>query len=249
MPFAGSFTGNFGWGNGALSDLGFDPYFQYVSLLLHMDGENASTDFIDSSPRTKIVTPLGGAQITTSNFRFGGASGSFNNTDAYLTVPDDVDFDISSGDWTFELFCRVFPVEFDIIINKGIGFGYFPFQLRVANNRFNIRGYTNDLPIPALAYNLGVSTGPIVNPGTWYHVAATRRLNTFYLYVNGSLIESYTNNDIDLLYYSPSVLSIGATSNGNGLISGNMDEIRITKGIARYSGLNFNIPTSPYPDE
>jgi hypothetical protein len=249
MPFAGSFTGNFGWGTGVISDLGFDPYFQYVSLLLHMDGENGSTDFIDSSPRTKIVTPQGGASITTSNFRFGGASGFFNNTDAYLTTPDDVDFDISTGDWTFELFCRIFPVEFDILIDKAVSFGYFPFQLRVANNRFNVRGYTNELPIPSLAYNLGVSAGPIVVPGTWYHVAATRRTNTFYLYVNGALVDSITNNNFDSLYYSVSPLSIGATSNGQGRVAGNIDDLRITKGIARYSGLNFNVRTSPYPDE
>lgn len=248
MPFAGSFTGNYAWKGGvAIPPPGFDPYLANVVLLMHMDGLDGSTNFIDSSINTKTVTPLGDAQISTAYYQFGGASGAFNNINAYLTTPDNVDFVFGSSDWTIELFCRIFPVEADILLTKAVGFGYFPFQLRVNNGRFNARGYNSALPVPNLVYNLGVSAGPIITPGEWYHVAVARQGSNFFLYVNGTLVD--LASDASTLYYSPAVLSIGGTSNGSGLVAGNLDEIRITKGVCRYvNGLPFSIPTAPFPD-
>lgn len=248
MPFIGSVTGNYSFGKGSTvpvaPPLTGDPYYSYVSLLLHMNGLNGSTVFTDTSPTPKIVTPYGGAQISTADFRFGGSSGYFNNTDAYLTVPDSTALNLSIGDWTVELFANISPVEADIIINKGMGVGYFPFQIRVINSRFNARGYLSTL---GLGFNLGVGTGPIINPGIWNHIALCRQSNTFYLYVNGSLIESAVHGGS--LYNSPASLSIAGTNNGLGLMSGYIEELRITKGICRYpNGTAFSPPNKQFFD-
>lgn len=247
MPINSSIAGNYAFGRNAVVDPTVDPYFNNVSLLLHMDGTNGSTNFIDSSPRTKIMTAFGGAQITTDQAKFGGASGYFNNTDAYLTTPNNADFNFATGDWTVELFCRIFPVQADILINKAEGFGFYPMQLRVINSKFSVKGYNNNTLIPALVYELGEDIGPTVVENQWYHVAAARQGSNFYLYVNGLLIDTSTSSAT--LYSSNSPLSVGGTSNGDGLISGYLDEVRITKGICRYpNGRQFIPPRKAFPN-
>jgi|688.fasta_scaffold554136_2 hypothetical protein len=244
MPFVASTTGNYGFGRNSVFNK--DQNFDNISLLLHMNGDEGSANFIDSSPRTKIVTSFGGAIISTSNSKFGGASGKFNNIDSYITIPNNIDFDLVSGDWTIELFCSVFPVESDILITKAAGVGFFPFQIRVVNDRFNARGFFPN-PILGLAYNLGEDSGPIINPTQWYHVALTRNSNVFYLYVDGTLIDSQIYSGV--LYDADTKISIGGTDNGLALTSGNIDEVRITKGISRYpGGISFQPPTRQFPD-
>lgn len=244
MPFVASTTGLYGFGRNAVFNQ--DPFIDYVSLLLHMNGINGSNNFIDSSPRTKIVNVLGNTIISTTSSKFGGASGYFNNINSYLTINNNIDFDLSSGDWTIELFCNLNPIESDIIISKAAGVGFFPFQFRIINNRFNTRGFKPN-PLLGLAYNLGEDSGPTVSPNIWYHLALVRQLNNFYFYVDGILIDSQIYDGT--LYSDSSVVSIGGTDNGLALTSGYIDELRITKGIARYpNGINFRTPSREFPD-
>lgn len=247
MPIS-SFVSSFGFGKRASSyppDSDYDPFFPYVVLLLHMDGLNGSTSFIDSSSVPKTVSVLGGAQISTTDFKFGGASGFFNNADAYLTVPNNASaFNFNTSDWTVELYCSLNPIESDIIINKALTFGFFPWQIRVFNGRFNARGYNSS---GALTYNLGVGKGPVLSINTWYHVAICRQGSNFYLYVDGNLIDFSTSSAT--LFGSASPISIAGLSNGQGLASGYFDDLRITNGICRYpNGLPFIVRTKAFPN-
>src|SRR3972149_9214360 len=65
----------------------------YTKLLLHMDGANGSTTFTDEMGQA--VTANGNAQISTAQSKFGGASGLFDGTGDYLSVP-------ASADWDFD---------------------------------------------------------------------------------------------------------------------------------------------------
>lgn len=246
MPIAGSFVSSFGFGRRAgvyPTNSLYDPYFSNVVLLLHMDGSNGSTTFIDSSSTPKTVTPFGSAQISTADSKFGGAAGFFNNTDAYLTTPHHSSFNFATGDWTVELYCKINPVESDIIINKATNFGFFPFQIRVFGNRFNARGYSNSGQV----YNLGVTSGPTVVAGTWYHVALCRQSNNFLLYVDGNLVE-YSSSSATL-FSGTTPVSIAGLSNGQGLMAGYMEDVRITVGVCRYpNGISFPVPTTAFPN-
>lgn len=61
----------------------------YTELLLHMDGTNDSTTFTDSSNYVHTVTEQNDAKLKTGQKKFGTASGYFDGTGDYLTVPDD----------------------------------------------------------------------------------------------------------------------------------------------------------------
>ena len=73
-----------------------DQYYNSCSLLLHCDGTNGSTTFTDNSPSPKTVTAYNGAAISTVQSKFGGASGLFDGTDDYVTVPDNSAFDLEN---------------------------------------------------------------------------------------------------------------------------------------------------------
>ncbi len=76
-----------------------------TKLLLHMDGSNGSTNFVDSA-QSRSVTANGNAQISTSQYKFGGASGYFDGSGDYLTVPDSSDWTFGTGDFTIDLWVR-----------------------------------------------------------------------------------------------------------------------------------------------
>ena len=96
-----------------------DPYLADVVLGMHFDGANGSTAFTDDATG-KTITVYGGAQISTSQSAFGGASGYFNGTDAYLSVPHSADLDLASGNFTIEAWIYLFsyPIECATIISK-----------------------------------------------------------------------------------------------------------------------------------
>ena len=118
-----------------------------------------------------------------------------------------------------------------------------------------LKDYAPSQPNLEFSYYTGDynSVSKIISPqlNTWYHLAAERSGSSLNLYTGGQLI---TGQDIgtmvDIGGYSNHNLLIGAepysiTNNtATGHLSkseytGFIDEVRITKGLARYSGQNF----------
>jgi hypothetical protein len=80
---------------------------------------------------------------------------------------------------------------------------------------------------------------------TWVHWAATHTGTSTKLYYNGNQVGStYT----DSATYTQGSLTIGAFTNNTTIMQGFIDEVRITKGVARYTGSTYTIPTAPFPD-
>jgi YD repeat-containing protein len=92
-----------------------------------------------------------------------------------------------------------------------------------------------------------------VAANTWYHIALVRSGNALTLYRNGSV--EATASVSGTVPARSTQFSIGAlgeyiSSYGGAFgtkMMGWMDEVRITKGVARYSG-TFNLPTKPFGD-
>jgi hypothetical protein len=90
-------------------------------------------------------------------------------------------------------------------------------------------------------YTAGITTG------TWYHFAAVRNGSTVTLYVNGSSVGSYTNSNS--IGSTSKTLYIGVQNNGAAWPwNGYIDDLRITKGAARYIG-NFTPPVARMPQQ
>ena len=80
--------------------MAFDPDFDKVSLLLHMDGAYGSTTFNDSSPAAKAVAASGNAKVSAAKSKWGGASLALGGSGDYLSAPAHADFVFGVGDFT-----------------------------------------------------------------------------------------------------------------------------------------------------
>lgn len=225
------------------------------ALLLHMNGSNGSTTFTDSSPSALTVTANGGAQISTAQSKFGGASGLFTRASGdRLTIPSGGSaFSFGTGDFTIEAWVRLASMP------SGTGSAttpdassypnaYWIAGWGVENSVFGLDFYVDETN---LAFNLEDYRYPLFGPhgmatGQWYHVAASRSGQTLRLFVDGIVVASGAY--AEPAHEPGSEISVGAAepigaTGGNW--DGYIDELRIVKGTAVYTG-NFVPPTAPF---
>ena len=218
-----------------------DPYIGNVSLLLHGDGTNGSTTIVDSSPSPKTVTAVGDAQISTAQSKFGGASIAFDGTGDYLTVPANNGFVFGTNDFTIEGW--ILPTQIgtrNTIVSSYPGTGNGNWILCLENGK--LAWYL----FPNTTFNFTWTTTTTFPLNQWSHFALTRESNNWRLFYNGIIENTATQTTaVGNLFQ----LEIGRynASPTNLLFNGYIDDLRITKGIARYTA-NFTPPTAPFPD-
>lgn len=237
-----------------------DPYFANVGLLLHFDGTNGSTTFLDSSTNAFTVTALGDAQLSTTGPKYGMACGLFDGTGDRLSVPDDAAWAFGLGDFTIEAwyYATTTPAGSAFVgqwLNGGnLGWlfchtdsaqggytGGTDSKLRfVASSDGNYNSTTAD-------YWAG-GAGSDVTLNAWNHIAVSRIGTSLFFFLNGALLTSNAlpgQGSIGLsLFNSTDPLAVGGPYN---YIAGRLDELRITKGVARYTS-SFTPPVAPYPN-
>lgn len=223
---------------------GSDPDSATRVLLLGYEGNDGATATSDESAAANgAATFHNQAQLDTAQKKFGNSSLLLDGSDK-ITFGDDADWHFGAGDWTVESWVRFAATAgFQTIISRANTSGNGPFMLDAVNGT-------------TLRMRFQVSGDGMINiqntwnyaPNTWYHLCMERAGNTFRAYADGVVIASTTNanamadGDLDL--------TIGAMSQSgstvtNGL-SGWVDETRISKGLAVYSGA-FTPPTEAFP--
>ena len=220
-----------------------DPFRSQVSLLLHGDGTNGSTTITDSSPSPKTVTAVGNAQISTAQSKFGGASVSLDGSGDYLQAPTNPEFILGTGDFTLETW--IYPLGFASGAGNNDFAPLFDFRTQAGVAQVNVLFTFFGSSTLCLFVNGSIRiTGSPISTSSWTHVALSRSGGVTKLFVNGNQAGSNysdTNN-----YVSPT-LRLGANIGGDAFLNGYIDDLRITKGIARYTA-NFTPPTAPFPD-
>jgi hypothetical protein len=214
-----------------------DPYYNYTSLLLHMDGTNASTNFVDSGPNALAVTANGNAKISTAQSKYGAASGYFDGSGDYLSIAATIAFGFGTGDYTAE--CWIY-----ISGNQGTDRQLIDFRPSPS-----VPGVLFISPSNKLAFWNGTAiggTGTALTTGVWYHVALCRSSGTTRCFLNGTL-EWSTSVAMD--FTSSRSLGIGAylpIGASVAVFLGYIDDLRITK-YARYTSA-FTPPTTAFPN-
>lgn len=227
-----------------------DPYASSVVLLLHMDGSNGSTSFTDKSLTARAVTANGNAQISTAQSKFGGASAVFDGNGDYLSISDSGDFDFGSGDFTIECWfyrpSNAFINYQDILTqrNQDLSNFAFSFSIRPQDNNIAFRYSTSG---NGSTGTVGANNNFTITNGVWYHLAVTRSSGTFRLFVNGTVVTTSTPATNPTFYNSTAAITVGAAANGTQSINGYLDDVRVTKGVARYTA-NFTPPTAAFPN-
>ena len=219
-----------------------DPYRSQVSLLLHGDGTNGSTTITDSSPSPKTVTAVGNAQISTALSKFGGASVAFDDViPSYLTLPTSADFALGDT-WTVEawMFCRVVGPGSDrnalLLLGAVSQAGSLAIYVENGGN-FIVRA--------GVVGNDVVGTGQVL-ASQWQFWAVSCLSNVATLYLDGQSVAAGSVSG-SVTAQSGRVASLGDGSLAAYNLDGYIDDLRITKGVARYTS-NFTPPTAPFPD-
>lgn len=221
--------------------MAFDSYFSSVVLLLKGEGSDGSTTIQDSSVYVRGATSLGAAQISTSA-AYAGLSSIYLNGgvgSSYLEYPPSTDFDVGSGDFTFECWIRRHAVTdatyADQIISPAEDVKGFTVCVTPAGKlAFNVSSTGSSWDV-RLGSDPGGPAGSTTIPlDTWTHVALVRSGSSWYGFVNGLLDQTFTS--------SASVsITTGAWRIGRGSASlaryfnGYIDNLRFTKGVARYT--------------
>ena len=235
------------------TDPNFDPSFASVSLLLHGDGTNGSTTITDNSPSPKTVTAVGNAQISTAQSKFGGASIAFDGTGDYLTAANNSRLNFDSGDFTIE--CWFYAAALPSLNNDNLrvaalaAYGGFFVSGNAQGYEFLVDFTGNKLIMGRPASVAGAIASFTFALNTWYHVAYTRAGSTNRLFVDGQSLTLTTDTYAPIT--SPTgTLRIGSERFFAGYdldLNGYIDDLRITKGVARYTAA-FTPPTQQLPN-
>lgn len=225
-----------------------DPYWSDVVLSVPFDGTPGSTAYVDLSSLSHSFTTGGTAAISSTQSRFGGTS---------LYSPGGLNanwVDVIEQGSEFHQFGENFTMEGWYYspsggINQGLftstqGYSswYPSFQLYLSNTGSLSSTINNAAPIL-------VQNSP--STATWVHFAVVQdQLNTqIRYYINGVLLQTYSGVQQDTSNLNLEL----ATGRGNGGganrygFTGYLDSIRYTRGVARYSGSSFPVPTAAYP--
>ncbi len=217
--------------------------FSAVVALLHMNGTNGQTTFPDTSTNTKTFTAAGNAQLSTAQIKFGATSLFLDGTGDYIEAPDSADWDLGTGDFTFEAWV------YTTTIAAGQG-TVFARQEAGSNMVMQIR--RNAANLDFIARNTGggglvvITATTFFAINTWYHLAVSRNGSTVRIFKDGTQVATGTaSNTLD----SNRPMSIGVVNDTTlaGFWTGYIDEARITKGFGRYTS-NFTAPTAEFPD-
>lgn len=222
-----------------------DAYFSSVSLLIHADGTNGLTSFVDNSSLASTITTNGGTQVTTTSPKYGTGSALFDGTGDYISVPSSTSLDLGTV-YTIEFWIN--PRIIDGIHNFGImerGI-YETGTSTWTELAFAVRllwlGPVRTYFYGTVGNEQYVDTPASLTVGVWQHFAVVRNGTTAAIYVNG--VSVATISGLNTPAASTRALEIGRFSFTTSStphyedFDGKLDDIRITKGVARYTS-NF----------
>jgi hypothetical protein len=221
-----------------------DSNWSSVSLLLHCDGADGSTTFTDSSSYARTITAVGTANISTTTPRWGTGAALIDVSGERLTAATAAELHLSTGDFTIELWFRREVSGAGMLINYSVSAGS-TYAWTLFNNSGN--GLTFWAANDAGA-DIVTLTGGSTSINTWHHVAVTRAGSSWRMFLDGTQVGSTVTSSASIRpSASGYILAMGAYPNGGTRITGRLDDIRITAGVARYTA-SFTAPTAAFPD-
>jgi hypothetical protein len=211
-----------------------DPYWNNVSLLLHADGSDGSTTFTDSSQNNFASTAGGNAQLDTAQYKYGSASILCDGSGDFVRTPANAAFTFGLDNFTVEFWLRLDPSFSFAAATYLMTFGTGNYlSIQSSTFRWRTSGGTNLIT--------GTLT-PVVE--TWYHVALVRSGAGIKLFIDGTQDGSTYVAGTD---FTNTQITFGASGAGANSLLGWIDDVRVTKGVARYTA-NFTAPAASFPD-
>ena len=209
------------------------PLTAITNTQLLLSGTNAG--IYDNAIKNNLET-VGNAQVSTSVKKYGTGSMYFDGTGDWLTSPDTPNLQLGTGNFTIEGWVYLNAVgSARGFISKG-----------TSTTGWSLGATALNQIIFNYASSSITSTGVLV-VSTWYFVTVVREgtgTNQTKIYINGTNDGTGT---VATNFNQTSIMYVGADRVGGSALNGYIDDLRITKGIARYTA-NFTAPTSAFPN-
>lgn len=242
------FTSVYGGELGTAEQSPTDANFDSVELLMGFEGADESTNFEDESSNNRTMDSLGDAQIDTAQFKFGSSSLLLNGVDENTVFTDDDIAWTFDGEFTVEGFFRPASIGGNqtFVCHWSASSGNRSWLFRMNNDGTVSFFWSFDGSFQA--GNVLTSTLAL-SADTWYHVAVTRDSdNDIRLFIDGTVEDGPATSagTFQNITTSLRVGSIRLPGSNAEVFDGHMDEVRITKGVARYDSA-FTPPDEAFP--
>jgi Concanavalin A-like lectin/glucanases superfamily len=172
---------------------------------------------------------VGNAQVSTSVKKYGTGSLAFDGTGDNLFLPTNVSLEMGGGDFTWEFWLNPTSVTSSAHILAQ--------QAQDTTVQFSETN-SNQLVV----YDGTTRVIGAVSTSTWTHIALVRSNGTLKVYLNGVATGTSWSNTSSTRFTLSSGY-VGSRWGGVNYLNGYIDDLRITKGYARYTS-NFTPPTS-----
>ena len=210
--------------NGTILLLSFNNGYVFDST-----GNNLITTFGDTKTNVIQTAPL---SSSTGSLYFDGVGD-------YMTVPFNESINnFGLSDFTIETWLNV-----SVLGSAGIITCWNSWSASANTLAYALRLLDSDKKIYFFANNNAnlLTSTTTINANRWYHVAVSRESNVFRLYIDRVLEATVTSS---LIMNATGLLHIGRFPDGTESFNGYIDDLRITKGVARYTQSSFTfLPT------
>lgn len=218
----------------------FDEYWSKVSMLLHLDGSSLDESKFSSFTAIGDISYIQG-RFDNAMYFLPASSNEIKGLQGNEIGNENLS--LGTGDFTVELFVKpnsTYTQSDQVLISLFKTGGFAGWQVLLSGLKPAVYKYDG-------SGSTFLKSGAAISTNTWYHLAFCRLNGVSSLYVDGVLAASatdasnYTSNDMKI--------SIGYQEYGNSRypFSGAIDELRITKGMARYNG-NFTPPDNSFAE-
>ena len=188
----------------------------------------------DNTGKNNLET-VGNAQIDTTIVKYGTGSMEFDGTGDKLFIAKSDALSFGTGDFT---------VEYWFYLNAGGTQRFVTGSAATASDTFQMYLFsTNEVSLLIAGAVSNPST--TINTGTWYHRACTRENGVIRQFINGVQVGTNWTRAVSIDNVR---VTIGDGIQYAGPVNGYIDDLRITKGVARYT-TTFTPPEAPFPDQ
>lgn len=209
-------------------------------LLMHLNGADASTTITDSSSSAHSPTAVGNAQIDTAQSKFGGASVLFDGTGDYISVPDSVDWDLSTGDFTIDFWFRM---SADFATDGKTVHTFFAPDTNDTGLVLSVDDENNVIRATLFPNARTFAFSPTKD--TWYHLALTRSGTDLRAFIDGTQVGTTLTDSTDIQSSSSVFVGSDHAQTTSQMTQGWIDEFRVVKGSAVWTS-NFTPETTEY---
>ena len=195
-------------------------------------------EFVTVNKSAKVTSRFGDSQLDTAQKKFGTASILLDGTEDNVKVPTDEDFGFGSANFCVEAFIRpgsVTGIQRIFDLRDGSATDTAPTM------------YLNGNVLHYAVGNTSQINGGTLATGTWYHVAVARNAGTTRLFLDGTQLGTYTDAN-DYGTTTPVVIGSDYQASPTEAFNGHVDEVRISKGAARFTA-GFTPTTTEYSSD